>query len=361
MMHSSTSKRFQTPAVLAITIALSFLACSLLLIMYKVDLYTAYAAMLRGAWGTLYNLSDTFSRAAPLLLVALGFSVASCCGMVNIGGEGQMFFGALGATLLAVYMPAGTPPVLSIPLMVIAAMLFGMLWALPAAYMRTKFGVSEIVLTVMMNEVARGIIAYLVSSPMKDPLTPIHQSVMFVNNWRFFQWIPKTKFHVGLLIAVVMVAAVWFLFNKTTLGYQFNAVGGSFKAAKYAGMPVNRLMIASFMVAGALAGLAGAGEAAGIHFRLIESVTGGYGYTAIVVALLGKRNPVFIAVAAFLFASLNMGANAMQRAVGTPSMLASLIQGVVVFFWMISEYMVKSVAKRIDEKKRHARHNEMGL
>ncbi|MEG1525099.1 MAG: ABC transporter permease [Clostridia bacterium] len=333
--------------VVLLTLLLSFAVCSLLLLMYKADLGTAYAAMLRGAWGTKYNLAETLSKAAPLLLVALGFAIAAQSGMFNIGGEGQMYAGALGASLVALNMPAETPRVVAIILIMVVGMLFGMLWALPVAYFKTKFGISEIVMTVMLNEVAAGIVSYLVSVPMKDPQTPMHHTPMFEENFQMPILIKSTKLHLGILVAILCVFVVWFFINKTTSGYCLKAVGLSSKAASYAGMPVASIMIVSMMISGGFGGLAGAFEATGLHHRLIESVTGNYGYTAIVVAHLGKRNPFYIAVAAFIFASLTAGADAMQRAVGTPSMLSSLIQGVTVFFWIMSEYAVKRVRKGI--------------
>ena len=333
--------------MLLLALLFSFIVCSLLLLLYNADLGTAYAAMFRGAWGSKYTLGETLSKAAPLLLVALGFYVGSQSGMFNIGGEGQMYAGALGAALVALYMPAGTPRVIAILLIMVTGAVFGMLWALPVAYFKTKFGVSEIVMTVMLNEVAAGIISYLVSVPMRDPLTPVHHSAMFPTNFQLPVLLKGTKIHFGVLVAFLCIFLVWFFMKKTTFGYRISAVGLSQKAACYAGMPVASVMIVSMMISGGFGGLAGAFEATGIHSRLIESVTGGFGYTAIVMVHLGKKNPVYIALAAFAFASLTVGADAMQRAVGTPSMLSSLMQGTVVFFFIISEYIVKRIRKAL--------------
>ena len=333
--------------ILLLALALSFIACSLLLLLYNANLGTAYSALFRGAWGSKYNIGETLSKTAPLLLVALGFYVGSQSGMFNIGGEGQMYAGALGASLIALNMPAETPRFLAIILIILAGAIFGMLWALPVAYFKTKFGVSEIVMTVMLNEVAAGIVSYLVSVPMKDPNSPVHHSAMFGTNFQMPAILRGTKIHFGVLFAFLCILLVWFFMKKTTFGYRVNAVGLSSKAACYAGMPVASMMIVSMMISGGFGGLAGAFEATGIHYRLIEGVTGGFGYTAIVMVHLGKKNPILIAVAAFAFASLTVGADAMQRAVGTPSMLSSLMQGMVVFFFIISEYLVKRVRKTL--------------
>lgn len=337
-------------SVLAMTLLLSAFTCSFLLLLYHADLKEAYGALFRGAFGSAYTISETISRAAPLLLVALGFAVASKASMFNIGGEGQMYAGALGAAMLALYMPENTPKFIAVILIVLAGFICGMLWVLPVAYLKTKFGVSEVVMTVMLNEVAAGIISWLVSGPIKDPAAPLHQSKVFPENWQLQQLFRGTKFHVGIIIAVVSIFVVWFLLRKTTYGYRITAVGLSGKAATYAGMPVSLVMISAMMISGGFAGIAGAFEATGIHYRMIETVTGNYGYAAIVIAQLGKKNPIAIAIAAIAFAALTVGADAMQRTVGTPSVLSSLIQGVTVFFWIISGFVYKRIRKYADEK-----------
>lgn len=337
-------------SVLTMTLLLSAITCSFLLILYKADLGEAYGALFRGAFGSKYNVSETLSRAAPLLLVALGFSVASRASMFNIGGEGQMYAGAFGAAILALFLPAGTPKLIAVVLIILSGFICGMLWVLPVAYLKTRFGVSEVVMTVMLNEVAAGIVSWLVSSPLRDPESPLHQSKMFTENWQLSQLIKGTKIHVGIAVAFALIFVVWFLVRKTTYGYRVTAVGLSGKAATYAGMPVSMIMISAMLISGGFAGIAGAFEATGIHYRMIETVTGNYGYAAIVISHLGKRNPFAIAVAAIAFAALTVGADAMQRTVGTPSVLSSLIQGVTVFFWIISGYVYKRVRKYLDDR-----------
>ncbi len=336
--------------VLTMTILLSAFTCSFLLLLYNADLKEAYGALFRGAFGSAYNISETLSRAAPLLLVALGFAVASRASMFNIGGEGQMYAGALGAAVMALYLPESTPKVIAVILIMTVGFICGMIWVLPVAYLKTKFGVSEVVMTVMLNEVAAGIISWLVSNPLKDPAAPLHQSKMFAENWRLQELFSGTKIHVGIPIALAFIFIVWFVLNRTTYGYRIAAVGLSGKAAAYAGMPVSMVMISAMLISGGFAGIAGAFEATGVHYRLIESVTGNYGYAAIVIAQLGKKNPIAIAFAAIAFAALTVGADAMQRTVGTPSVLSSLIQGVTVFFWIISGYVYKRIRKHMDEK-----------
>lgn len=336
--------------VVLLTILLTFIACSLLLRLYNADLGTAYAALIRGSWGTKYTIGETLSKAAPLVLVALGFSVGARSGMFNIGGEGQMFAGALGASLVALYLPAGTPPVIAIVLVVLSGAVFGMLWAMPVAFLKTRFGVSEIVMTVMLNEVASGFVSYLISVPMKDPMTPIHQSPIMQENFQLPELLQGTKIYLGVVIAFVFVFVVWFFMSRTTVGYQLKATGLSSRAALYAGIPVTSVMVLSMMASGGFAGIAGAFEVTGVHLRLIEGVTGGCGFTAIIVAQLGKNRPLGIAVAALVFASLTVGSAAMQRAVGTPAMLSDMIEGLAVLFFIMSEYIVKRVRKEINNK-----------
>jgi len=337
--------------VILLTIFFTIIATNMLLKLYDADPWTAYSALIRGAWGTKFNIGETLSRATPLMLVGLGFSIGAHSGMFNIGGEGQMFAGALGATLVALYMPANTPVVVAVLCIIIAGILFGMIWALPVAYLKTRFGVSEIVMTVMLNEVASGIVSYLVSVPMKDPMTPIHQSKIVQDAFKLSSIIPKTKIHVGVVIAIVLVFVVWFVMSKSTFGYQLRATGLSRRAALYAGMPVTTVMLLSMMLSGGFAGLAGAFEVTGVHMRLIEGVTSGFGFTAIIVAQLGRKQPIGVMIAAIVFATLTVGCAAMQRAVGTPSMLSEMIEGLAVMFFIISEYIVKRLHKAHTNKK----------
>lgn len=350
VMSFKYKNAIENTTVLLMTILLSAFMCSFLLLLYHADLKEAYGAMFHGAFGSAYNISETLSRAAPLLLVALGFAIASKASMFNIGGEGQMYAGALGAAILALFMPENTPKLIAVILIMLAGFICGLIWVLPVAYLKTKFGISEVVMTVMLNEVAAGIVSWLVSGPIKDPAAPLHQSSMFPENWRLAQLFSGTKIHLGIPIAFALIFFVWFLIRRTTYGYRIAAVGLSEKAAAYAGIPVSAIMISAMLISGGFAGIAGAFEATGVHYRMIETVTGNYGYAAIVIAQLGKKNPIAIAFAAVAFAALTVGADAMQRTVGTPSVLSSLIQGVTVFFWIISGYVYKRIKKHADEK-----------
>ena len=341
-----------------LALLLSFAVCSLLLSLYDADPVVAYGALFRGSLIGRYNISETIAIMIPLLLIALGIAVAQTGDNQNIGGEGQLHMGALGAALVAVYMPANTPIYISIPLLMIVGCLFGMIWILIPAVMKVKRGVSEIVMTVMMNEIAKGIVSCLLSGSMKDPNSPIHQTVAFGDNWTLPVLIPKTKIHLGFVVAIILTVVLWVYLNKMTGGLEVRAVGQCQKAARYAGMPVKRVAIFTFLLSGALAGLAGACEVSGIYHRLIDGFSFGFGYTAIVISLLGKRNPLKIAIAAFCFSMLITGANAMQRAVGTPSMLASVIQAVTVFFWMISEYVITNLRRFLETKARNARRRQ---
>lgn len=333
-------------SVPALAILMSFLLTSALLLLFDASPMEAFPALVRGAFGGKYAISETIAITTPLLLIALGICVAQTSSNFNIGAEGQLYMGALGAALVSIYLPANTPILFTIPIIIVAGTFFGMIWALLPAVMKAYYGVSEIVMTVMMNEIAEGFVSFLVGGPLKDPTTPIQQTVRFGQNWVFPALIPRTKIHLGIVLAAILVVVIWVYLEKTTVGFQVKAVGKSPKAATYAGMPVKRVVIMALLFSGGLAGLAGASEVVGVYSRLIDNFSIGYGYTAIVVSLLGKRNPLKIAISALLFSALFTGANAMQRAVGTPAALAEIIQAGTVFFWIMSEYYVSRIKKR---------------
>jgi simple sugar transport system permease protein len=327
---------------------LSFAVGGVLLLLYRVNPLAAYAALLRGALGSTANLSETLSVTAPLVLIAVGFSMASRCNAFNIGGEGQLYIGALGATLTAVYLPAGLPFFITIPLVMVSGLIFGMLWMALAALMKANYHVNEVVITVMLNEIAAFFVSWLISGPIRDPGSPLRASSQLPVNWRYISFLGNSKLNIGLILAVFCAAAAWFLLNKTVVGFRLRAIGFSEKAARYAGLPIKTLLVFAMLLSGGLAGLAGAGEVAGVHFRLIEGISSGYGYVAITVSLLGKGSPAKILVAGFAYAALIVGAHAMERAVGAPSALVRIIQAVIVLFWIAGEYFTKRICEKLE-------------
>jgi simple sugar transport system permease protein len=319
-----------------LALAAALLLGALMLLALRVNPLDAYAALIGGALGTRSGLIQSAVKATPLLLVGLGIVIAFRANVINIGGEGQIIAGALATTGLAVTF-AGWPAWLLLPASLLLGFLAGAAWGFVPGVLKARLGVNEILSTVMMNAIALQLMNYLLSGPLIDPAevragTFIAQSARLPAQSWLPRIVPQTQLHAGILVALLLAGAVYVFLWRTTLGYRIRAVGLNPDAARYAGIRVPIYQALSLTLAGGFAGLAGAVEVLGVHHRLLEGITGGYGFTGIVAALFGKLHPLGAIPASFFFGSLLVGADAMQRAVQVPSALVDTLLGVVVLF-----------------------------
>ncbi|HHY95639.1 MAG TPA: ABC transporter permease [Firmicutes bacterium] len=332
-------KRISRALGLAIAVAGSFVTGALLLLVAGVNPIPAYVSFLDGAFGSLNGLTQTLLVAIPLATLGAGVSFAAQCQVFNIGGEGQLLLGAVGCTLVGLHL-GGLPAVLVLPAMLLMGAVMGGLWALLPGVLRAGRQVNEIVLTVMLNEVAALLVNFLVRNPLHEVGNPLPQSPMLPVTARLPLVFSGGRLHWGIAVAAVAVVATHWLLTRTVLGYEVRTVGANPRAAAYGGLPVARSMVLAMAISGALAGVAGAVEVTGIHYRLQDGISGGYGYTALLVSLLGQRSPLGSAIAAFFFAALQTGGDAMQRAVGVPVSLAYVMQAMTVLFVLAGEYVL---------------------
>lgn len=328
---------------------------ALLLAMLGVDPLRAYSALFNGALGNVSGITQTLTKATPLLLVGLGICIAFRGGVINIGGEGQIILGALSASALAIGF-SDWPGWLLLPLTMLVGALGGLIWGGIPGLLKARMGVNEILSTVMMNQIALQLMNFLLRGPMLDPAqiaagTNIPQSAALPEIVWLTRLVPRTLFHSGAILAVILAVAVYFLLWRTTIGYRIRAVGLNPHASRYAGIPVSRYVFLSMALSGAFCGLAGAIEVLGVHHRMIEGMSGGYGFSGIVAALFGKLHPLGAIPASALFGSLLVGADKMQRSVQVPSSLIVALQGLVVLFVVASDLYVRRRSKRRMEEK----------
>jgi ABC-type uncharacterized transport system permease subunit len=291
---------------------------------------SALLALWSGSVGSWYSLtSATLVRAVPLMLTGCAVAVAFRAGVFNIGAEGQLLAGAAAATTIALALPHGGLVVLVLAMLGGAAA--GGAWAGVAAFLRDRFGVLEVISTIMLNFVALHAVSYLVRGPLQEP-THIYPQTSTIAESLQLSRIPGTgRLHVGLLIALVILAVCGWAFRHTAAGFRLLAVGENPSAAESAGLiDVSRTTREAFLWSGALAGLAGAIEVLGVTFALYENISPGYGYTAIAVALLAGLDPWRVILSATLFAALEAGAGAMQRDANVPSTLVSVIEALLI-------------------------------
>ena len=292
----------------------------------------ALLALWDGAFGSSYAIwSATLVRSAPLLLLGLGVALAFRAGVLNIGAEGQFLMGAISATAVAQLVGGVWPSLVMIPSMALVGAVAGAGWAGIAAWLRQRFGVLEVISTIMLNFIALASISWMVRGPLQEPtrIYPQSAEIPAAAQWPFL--IPGQRLHLGFLLGLLLCAIAWVVLTRTAIGFRIRAVGASPSAATSAGeIDVGRTVMRVFLVSGGCAGLAGAAEVGGVTWALYEGISPGYGYTAIAVALLARLHPGWIVVSAIFFGALEAGASAMQRDAGVPSVVVQVIVAVII-------------------------------
>ncbi|HYV98767.1 MAG TPA: ABC transporter permease [Gemmatimonadaceae bacterium] len=290
----------------------------------------ALSVLWRGSLGSWYALtSGTLLRATPLMLAGLATAVAFRAGVMNIGVEGQLLAGATLAGALALTAPGLGLALL--PLGLAAGVAGGALWSALPAVLKRRAGVLEAVTTLMLNAVALYLVGWLVRGPLQEPAHVYPQTAQIVSAARLPILVSGTRLHAGFAIALLLVLAAWWVFTYTSAGFQLRAVGANPRAARLTGgVNPDRVAFAAFLVSGGLAGLAGASEMQGVTYGLYESLSPGYGYTAIAVALLARLDPRAIVPSAVFFAALETGANALQRDAAVPAVVVKVVEALMI-------------------------------
>jgi simple sugar transport system permease protein len=334
--------------LLAVPVAL--IIGAVMLIALNANPFEAYGALIQGAFGDVSGITQTLVKATPLLLVGLGVVIAFRGGVINIGGEGQMLIGALATTAVAVSFPHW-PGLLLLPLCLLVGILSGALWGAIPGVLKARLGVNEILSTVMMNAIAIQFANFLLRGPLIDPAeieagTRIAQSALLPRSVWLLRLVPRTLLNSGAIIALVLAFLVYIFLWRTTIGYRIRAVGLNPEASRYAGIPVRIYQALALILGGAFAGLAGAIEVMGVQHRMLEGLSGGYGFTGIVAALFGNLHPLGAIPASILFGGLLVGADQMQRSVQVPSSLISTLSGLIVLLVVGSKIYATHRARR---------------
>lgn len=319
--------------LLALVGAFMLLAAGLAVTGY--DPAAALGAMVRGAFGSPYAFfSQTLLRATPLILLGLAVAFAFRSGALNIGAEGQFYAGAIAATWAGVQV-ASLPPVLAVWWVLSVGCIAGMAWSAVPAFLRVRFGVLEVITTLLLNFVAEALVSWMVTGPLQEARRAYPQSDPIAASAHLP--LLTGRLHLGFLVALLLAAALWWLFARTRFGFELRAAGAGPKAAAMVGrVPVLRRLAQALLLSGAIAGLAGAIEVSGVSYALFQNLSPGYGFTAIAVALLARLDPRWVVASGILFGALEAGAAGMQRDAGVPSVVVYVIEAVVIVAVLIA-------------------------
>ncbi len=286
----------------------------------------------KGAFGNKISIGQTLTQATPIIFTSLSFLIAFRCGLFNIGAEGQMYMGAIAAAVVGIYLKL--PGILHVLACLLAAGLAGAAWGWIPGYLKAKRGVNEFVTTMMLSSVAIYFTDLLVAPRMvlHDTRYGSNQTVRVMRSAILPKLLRPTQVTWAIIIAGIVVFIVWYYLFRTRSGYELRAVGQSPKAAEYGGISVKRKLILSLCLAGFVAGLAGAGEVLGTHTRFISGFSPGYGWDGIAGGLIARAHPIGVLFSAFLMGALRAGSMQVQRSGAAPGDIASVLQGLVIFF-----------------------------
>jgi simple sugar transport system permease protein len=310
----------------------------------------AYGAILQGAVGDSFSLSATLTRALPIVTAGIAAAIAFRAGLINIGTEGQLVLGGLCATLVALgALNSPLPGPLVVALALAAAMLGGGLWALLTGWFETRFNMPILVSSLLLNFVAGGFVSFMINFPLLEVGGARSQTAMIDQAARLPRLVPGTALHAGLIIVAAVVILSAFVLRRTVRGYELRVFGSNREFAVAGGINAVRMTLTTMFASGAIAGLVGAMQVLGVHFRLIDrALTGpGFAWTGIMAAILARNDPLGIVVAGLFFAAVDTGAAGMERATDVPFELSFILQAIIILL-IASRAAFQRVASRDD-------------
>src|SRR5574344_244898 len=345
-----------TIIILAVLVAL--LVGALMILATGESVFKTYSIIISMPFSNFRSLCEIFVRMIPLTIIALGICVSSRCGINNIGAEGQMAMGIIAATATA-FVVAPLPRFAAIPLCILAGAAAGGAWGFIPGILKAKLDVSELLSTVMLNYAAAQFYAFMIRVPLIDPneKTGTPMSARLPDSTVLTKIFNRTALHQGIYLALILAVVVYILLWKTSWGYKMRAAGASQRAAKYGGINVSRYLVIAMIISGACAGMAGAVELMGNQGRAMEGITGGYGFSGIVVALFGGLHPAGILPAAFFFVILLYAQLNLQILTSVPPNLVEALQGLIILIIVAvqmilsNQYLEEKFRKKFFKKK----------
>ncbi len=324
-----------------LAVVLTILAGFLLFALMGYDPFSTLYHFFISPISTRYGIAELIVKATPLVLIGVGLSIGFRAGVWNIGAEGQLTLGAIFGGGLAIWFHE-SESLLLLPAMLLMGAIGGAFWAAIPAFLKTRFNVNEILTSLMLTYVATLLLSALVHGPWRDPDGyNFPESRLFPDAGIMPILLDGTRLHLGAVLALVAVGAAWFMLSRTLLGFQVKVVGSAPRAARFAGFSSKRMVWFCMLLAGGLSGLAGLGEVAGPIGQLVPQISPGYGFTAIIVAFLGRLHPLGVLFAGLLMALSYLGGENAQIAVGLPTAATGVFQGMLLFFVLAADLFVR--------------------
>ena len=330
-------------SVVVIAILAALMVGAIIIIAVGGHVFETYWIIISMPFKNLRSFSEVLIRMIPLLIVALGISVSSRCGIINIGAEGQMYMGIIAATAIATNC-GSLPKIILVPMCIVAAGIAGGLYGFIPGWLKAKLEVSELLSTVMLNYVATQFFNFCIRVPLLDPNeksgTPMSRRI--AENATLSRLFKGMSLHQGIFLTIILVVIIYILMFKTTWGYKMRAAGASKRAARYGGINVPKYLIIAMVISGACAGMAGAVELMGVQGRAVAGMTSGYGFSGVVVALFGALHPLWIVPASFFFGILLYSQVNLQILTSVPPNLVKALQGLIILIIVAVQMVISN-------------------
>lgn len=290
-----------------------------------------YISLINGAFGSKYNIATTLAKTVPLILTGLATSISFRSGIFNIGGEGQLYLGAFGAALVGITF-VNLPSIIGIPFAILISAITGGIYALLPAILKVKYNIDEVIVTIMLNTVAVLLTGYLVNYPFASEVGKLGATEVIADTYQLSRLVRLSTLNTSIFHVIVIGIIMYYLLERTSIGYEIKMVGQNVNFSKYGGINVKKRMIFAMVVSGALCGIAGAFEVLGVHYRFLQHISPGYAWDGMLIALIIKNNPIGVVLMSIFFGALKTGSISMENATGIPSELISVIQSIIILF-----------------------------
>lgn len=330
-------------AILIGSLIAGLLAISIVFALNRVNPARAIFMIFKGSFGSWYGIKETVTKSIPLILIGSGLALAYKARFWNIGAESQLLAGAVAATWVGLNWGPGLPAIVIVPLMLLAAFLGGAIWGMVPAVLKTRFGINEVISTLMLNYIMFELVKFLVVGPWKGETKGGYPYTDDLPDAAILDQFTRSRISPVLLILAVVVALLlgWIVY-RSRFGYEVRVIGENPNAARYSGINFFRTSLILMAISGGVAGLAGAGQLMSIHHYLSypESLSAGYGFTAIIVAWLARLHPSYTILSALFFAGIVVGGDAIQISLGMPAATVDVFNGMILVFLIMGDFFI---------------------